>query len=159
LWIETAIMNQQFETADWGLATGFSWDKDDACYRYAYNGHLPMLKFAYAHGSKWHDGICCLVSTKGHVEILKWAHELNLINGFHDIAKTAVLYEQLEVLKWIIETGYDFDEEIYKTMICHSRIALWIKHNYPNLLEKIYHVMVKYMNLYDILVTRNMVEK
>ena len=133
--VHTAIIHQQFKTAEWCLERFFPWDRKHACLFFAANGFLPMLEFAHAHGCKWNDNYCGLVAQNGHVDVLKWAHDLNPKNmtKFDAISACTVMSQQIEVLKWVIETGYVLKEYIYHDALHHSpQVLIWLSRNDPN---------------------------
>lgn len=48
---------------------------DELCGTAAWNGDLPMLKWARENDHPWTQGTCYFAAESGHLEVLKWARE------------------------------------------------------------------------------------
>ena len=55
-------------------ATGCTWDKK-TCAAAVERGHLEVLKYAHENGCPWDEETCEVAAREGHLEVLKYAHE------------------------------------------------------------------------------------
>jgi hypothetical protein len=76
----------------------------DLCSWSAHNGHLEVLKWAWANGCPWNEWTCAHAAMNGHLEVLKWARANGCPWDWWTCANAAS-YGRLEVLKWARSNG------------------------------------------------------
>lgn len=97
------------------------------------------MKATYPNIGKNRDnsGIFNAVCWRGHLQILKWLCEIYPETDLLDTLKTACLYDQLEIAKWLQEERkVEINPEDFFFRVClsgHIRTAKWLRSVYENL--------------------------
>jgi hypothetical protein len=74
-------------------------------------GHLEVVKWAHDNGAPWDESCTAAAAGEGQLEVLKWLRE----QGCPWDARTlewAAMYGQLEALKWVRENSATWDETV-----------------------------------------------
>jgi len=73
--------------------------EDDICDQAAYNGDLPLLKWARQNGCEWSGWTCAFAAKGGELKVLKWLRKNKCHWGWRTCAYAA-RDGHLEILKW-----------------------------------------------------------
>jgi hypothetical protein len=130
-----------------------------ACNAASIHGELEIVDFAYQIW-KDHDENCNLkkivksAAEHGHVPILKWAYTIDPDSiDMNKCSWIAIHNGKLEVLEWIIATGYVFEIHIYNNVIIYNRIAVlkWMRTEDPNWNQTLCRNIAKNYCKYDVI--------
>lgn len=102
----------------WLRENGCDWDYR-TCAEAALEGHLGVLKWACGMGCEWDESLIISAVASGHVEIVKYVRENDAFE-YDSLVTYAVTARknQLEMLKYLIETGSSWDPEV-----CNEALA------------------------------------
>lgn len=116
----------------------------------ARNGHLHCIKLLHTH---YKDIInidncfaCLFAAEKGHLDILKWAHENNWGNTMHyEVCNTAILHKQLPVLEWAVSIGHKITSEMIIKAITNNYLEFleWLIDNKYIIDDKYYDFVIE----------------
>jgi hypothetical protein len=90
-------------------AENFPWDWE-TCAIAARRGHLDVLRWAHENGCPWDEKTCEEAAERGDLKMLKWAHE-NGCPWDADTCANAAWGGNLEMLQWARENGCPWCEQ------------------------------------------------
>lgn len=108
-----AASNGHLETLKYAHENGCPWDCDTA-ERAAKHGHLEIVKYAHENGCPWDCRTAEAAAEQGHLEILEYVAGTEGNYPRPSILPTVALRGHLEVLKWLHQQKFPWDEEACK---------------------------------------------
>lgn len=118
------------EVLKWVRAHGCEWDENTA-EAAAQDGELEILQWLIENGCPWNERTCTMAVTFGHLKVLKWARENNCPCDAKICLLSAAVYNQFDILKWLLANGAKWTKALCKDLAPYScyESKKWISEN------------------------------
>lgn len=147
-----AALHGHFKVLKWARKKGCEWDIDTPAAA-AEGGHLEILDWAIGQDCPKEDLIIRSCAIKhGHLCILIWTNQMNFQANLEEEAILAAKFGYLDIIKVLYPAGTDYNWPIYATAALYDQIEIikWMVETDENLRRDLYTIPDESSGQYEI---------